>query len=141
VAALAGEWDRSSRGLGDELRAAIEALVADARLGRSFFARVGGLLRSQWQLRRRLGRFRAVALAAGVPRREVERTVGLARRSHRLALQLANFEEVRGLLASWRWLHRWLALLLLLLTAVHVAVAFRYGQVDFGVFFADGATR
>lgn len=69
------------------------------------------------------------------------RTVGLARRSHRLVLQLANFEEVRGLLASWRWLHRWLALLLLLLTAVHVAVAFRYGQVDFGVFFADGATR
>lgn len=141
VAALAGEWDRSSRGLGADLRDAIEALVADARLGRGFGARVAGLLRSQWQLRRRLRRFRAAALAADVPRSEVERTVGLARRSHRLALQLAHFEEVRGLLASWRWLHRWLALLLLLLTVVHVVVAFRYGAVDFGVFAADSAPR
>lgn len=141
VAALAGEWDRSSRGLGADLRDAIEALVADAGLGRGFGARVAGLLRSQWQLRRRLRRFRAAALAADVPRSEVERTVGLARRSHRLALQLAHFEEVRGLLASWRWLHRWLALLLLLLTVVHVVVAFRYGAVDFGVFAADSAPR
>ena len=141
VAALAGEWDRSSRGLGADLRDAIEALVADAGLGRGFGARVAGLLRSQWQLRRRLRRFRAAALAADVPRSEVERTVGLARRSHRLALQLAHFEEVRGLLASWRWLHRWLALPLLLLTVVHVVVAFRYGAVDFGVFAADSAPR
>ena len=141
VAALAGEWDRGSRGVGADLRAAIEALVADARLGRGFGARVAGLLRSQWQLRRRLRRFRAAALAADVPRSEVERTVGLARRSHRLAMQLAHFEEVRGLLASWRWLHRWLALLLLLLTVVHVVVAFRYGAVDFGVFAADSAPR
>ena len=72
--------------------------------------------------------------AQGVPVAEGARTVALARRSHRLALQLAHYEEVRGLLSTWRWLHRWLALLLLLLTVVHVVVAVRYGAVDFSWF-------
>lgn len=134
VAAIAGEWDRSGRGFGADVRAAVEGLVADARLGRGFVARVAGLVRSQWRLRGRLARLRRDAVAAGVPAAEVARTVALARRSHRLALQLAHYEEVRGLLSTWRWLHRWLALLLLLLTVVHVVVAVRYGAVDFGLF-------
>lgn len=141
VAAIAGEWDQSGRGFGADVRAAVEGLVADSRLGRGFFARIAGLVRSQWQLRGRLARLRRDAVAAGVPVAEVARTVALARRSHRLALQLAHYEEVRGLLSTWRWLHRWLALLLLLLTVVHVVVAVRYGAVDFGVFRADSAPR
>ena len=141
VAAIAGEWDRSGRGFGADVRAAVEGLVADARLGRGFVARVTGLVRSQWRLRGRLARLRRDAVAAGVPAGEVLRTVALARRSHRLAMQLAHYEEVRGLLSTWRWLHRWLALLLLLLTVVHVVVAVRYGAVDFGVFDADSAPR
>ena len=74
-----------------------------------------------------------------MPAPEVARLVELARRSHRLAMQLTHFEEVRGVLALWRWIHRWLALLLLLLTVVHVVTAMRYGGVDFGVLF--GGTR
>ncbi len=141
VAALAGEWDRDGRGVGAELRAAVERLVAEARLGRGFFARVAGLVRSQWTLRGQLRRFRRAALHGGVPVREVQRTVALARRSHRLALQVTHYDEVRGLLSTWRWLHRWLALLLLLLTVVHVAVALRYGEVDFAVFSVDSSPR
>jgi hypothetical protein len=80
-------------------------------------------------------------LHAGVPVGEVQRTVALARRSHRLAMQVAHFDEVRGLLSTWRWLHRWLALLLLLLTVVHVVVAVRYGEVDFAVFSVDSVPR
>lgn len=132
VAAIAGEWDRSGRGFGQEVRADVEELVARARLGRGFFARVAGLLRSQWRLRRRLQRLRREAAAEGVPAHEVGQLVELARRSHRVALQLAHFDEVRGLLATWRWLHRWLALLLLVLLVVHVAVALRFGGIDLG---------
>lgn len=141
VAALAGEWDRDGRGFGSELRASVERLVGEAQLGRGFLARVAGLLRSQWALRGQLRRFRRAALHAGVPLHEVQRTVALARRSHRLALQVAHFDEVRGVLSTWRWLHRWLALLLLLLTVVHVVVALRYGAVEFTVFSVDSAPR
>jgi hypothetical protein len=138
VAAIAGEWDRQGRGLPGELRAHVERLVDGARLGRGFVARVVGLVRSQWRLRSALGALRRQALADGLPAAEVARLAELARRSHRLALQLAHFDEVRGLLSTWRWLHRWLALLLLLVTVVHVAMAVRFGGVDFGVLLGSG---
>jgi dihydropyrimidine dehydrogenase (NAD+) subunit PreT len=141
VAAIAGEWDRHGRGFGASVRAQVEALVEDARLGKGFFARLTGLLRSQWRLRGHLQKLRSDGVSQGVPAVEVSRLVGLASRSHRLALQLTHFEEVRGLLSMWRWMHRWLALLLLLLTAVHVVTAMRFGGVDFGIWFAPEESR
>lgn len=140
VAAIAGEWDQFGRGFGAAIRQQVESLVDATRLGRGFLARVAGLLRSQWTLRGLVRQWRRAGAAEGVPAVEVARLVQLARRSHRLALQLAHFEEVRGLLAMWRWLHRWLALLLLLLTAVHVVAALRFGGVDFTVL-APGGER
>lgn len=139
VAAIAGEWDQHGRGFGAEVRRQVEDLVEKARLGRGFFERVLGLVQSQWRLRRHLSQLRGAAVQEGVPAPEVARLVELARRSHRLAMQLTHYEEVRGVLALWRWIHRWLALLLLLLTVVHVVTAIRYGGVDFGVLF--GGTR
>lgn len=139
VAALAGEWDRTGRGFGEAVRARVEGLVADGVLGRSFLHRAWGLVQSQWRLRRELREWRARAAAEGIPPSEAEHVLGLAQRSHRLVLQLAQFEQVRGLMASWRWLHRWLALLLALLLAVHVWSALRFGGVDFAVLWHGGA--
>ena len=139
TAALAGEWDRTGRGFGQAVRARVEALVAEARLGRSLLTQLLGLLRSQRRLRRELREWRARAVAEGIPQPEIERVLGLAQRSHRVVLQLAQFEQVRGLLASWRWLHRWLALLLALLLVVHVWSALRFGGVDFAVLGLGGA--
>jgi dihydropyrimidine dehydrogenase (NAD+) subunit PreT len=133
VTAIAGEWDRHGRGFGSQVRTQIENLVEAAQLGRGFFARAFGLLRSQMRLRSEMTRLRAEARKEGIPMSEVTRVLALAQRSHRLALQLTHFEEVRGLLSVWRYLHRWLALLLVLLTVVHVVTAIRYGGVDFGV--------
>jgi dihydropyrimidine dehydrogenase (NAD+) subunit PreT len=141
VAAIAGEWDRHGRGFGAAVREQVETLVADARLGKGFFARIAGLIRSQWRLRAQLHSLRRAGAREGVPVAEVARLVELARRSHRLALQLTHFEEVRGLLSMWRWLHRWLALLLLLLTVVHVVTALRFGGVDFGIWFERPGAR
>jgi hypothetical protein len=93
-------------------------------------ARAFGLVRSQFRLRRELERLRAEGLAEGIPAREIRHMFLLAKRSHRVALQLVHFEEVRGLLSAWRYMHRWLALLLSLLVAVHVVAALRYGGVD-----------
>ncbi|MBX3465232.1 MAG: NAD(P)-binding domain-containing protein [Planctomycetes bacterium] len=133
VAAIAGEWDRTGAGFGHQVRMLVERLAESAQLGRGFFARLRGLVRSEVELRREIARLRVQARREGIPPPEIQHVLSLAWRSHRLALQLSHYEEVRGLLSTWRWLHRWLALLLLLLLVVHVVAALRYGGVDFRV--------
>jgi len=133
VAALAGEWDEIGRGFGSEVRRRVEALVAAQHLGRSLPRRMIDLLWGQLRLRRLLAQARKAARRDGVPAVELARILVLARRAYRLALQLTHYEEVRGLLSSWRWLHRWLAVLLLVLVVVHVVTAWQFGGVDFDV--------
>ena len=87
------------------------------------------LLVGPWQLRRRLACLRRVGRAAGVPRAELDALALLAARGFRTALAAAHLEDLRGLLATWRFLHRWVALLMVLLLAVHVFSALRYGAV------------
>lgn len=141
VAAIAGEWDRTGRGFGSEVRAMVEQLAEQARLGRGFFARLRGLVAAELQLRREMARLRVKGRLEGIPHDEIRHVLGLAWQSHRLAMQLSHYEEVRGILSTWRWLHRWLALLLLLLLVVHVVVALRYGGVDFAVLPGLGGAR
>jgi hypothetical protein len=46
-----------------------------------------------------------------------------------------------SLFSSWRVVHRWLALLLIVLASIHVAVSLGYGSFDFarvGIFAGDG---
>ena len=138
VAAIAGEWDRDGRGFGAGVRARVEELIDSVKLGQGFLARLAGVVRSQLRLRRELRALRLQAAAEGVPSTEVARLADLARRSHRLVFQLAHYEELRGLLSLWRWFHRWLAVLLLLLTVLHVVTALRFGGVDFGIWFGGG---
>jgi dihydropyrimidine dehydrogenase (NAD+) subunit PreT len=137
VAAIASEWDTSGRGLNADARQLVEASVDRARIGRTFVSRVVGLVRSQWQLRKNLAEFAVRAQQDGLPAEQTARIIGLARRSHQLALQLAYYDDLRGLLSTWRWLHRWLAVLLLTLTAVHILYAVRFGGVDLGVLFGE----
>lgn len=141
VAAIAGEWDTHGRGFGSDVRTQVENLASASMFGKGFLHRVAGLVRSQWRLRRQLAQLQRDARAEGIPADEAKHLVALAQRSHKLALQLSHFEEVRGILSVWRWLHRWLALLLLLLTIVHVVTAMRYGGVDFRVLPGMGGSR
>jgi predicted ferric reductase len=67
---------------------------------------------------------------AEVPEAEREELMQLAKRSLRLSLQIAHYEEIRSVLGSWRFLHRWLALLMLLLVIAHIAVSLRYARLD-----------
>ena len=53
----------------------------------------------------------------------------IARRAYRLSLMVTHYEELRALLSSWRYFHRWLALLMVLLTVAHVATALRYADL------------
>lgn len=138
VAAIATEWDRDGRGMGVQARRMVEELVDRAEIGQTLPGRIWGLVRSQWQLRRRLERFAAAARTQGVPTHDIARMVRLSRRSFRLALQLAHYDDLRALLSTWRWLHRWLALLLAALLVVHVVSAVRYGGIEWPTPGAEG---
>lgn len=57
------------------------------------------------------------------------RLLPIAREFSRDRRRLARLNELRSLLGSWRFFHRWLAIVMLILAAFHVAVALRFGDL------------
>lgn len=133
VAAMGGEWDALGRGFGSKVRAQVESLVSAEHFGKNVVDRIFTLVAGQVRLLRLLARIRRQGVAEGVAQGEVQRVLVLARKAHRLALQVAHYEEVRGILSSWRWMHRWLAVVLAVLVTVHVVTALMFGGIDFRV--------
>jgi thioredoxin reductase/NAD-dependent dihydropyrimidine dehydrogenase PreA subunit len=132
IGAIATEWDRDGQGFGNEIRRRVESLVQQdrARWRRGFVARIIAIERSRAELRRSLDGLLRQGIAQGMPPAEARRMLFLSRRAHQLLMSYAHFEEVRAVLGSWRYLHRWLALLMILLVGLHVRVAIRYGGLD-----------
>ncbi len=81
-------------------------------------------------LRRTLARLEHEGQSEGIAREELDQTLNLTRQAGRAALVVAHYEDLRGLLSSWRWLHRWVAALLVLLVAVHIGSALLFGSFD-----------
>lgn len=99
------------------------------------------------ELRAHLLKLREELDAAGIPgdllggRRELRvlkkrlhgrpeaRLLPLAREFSRDRRRLARLSELRSLLGSWRFFHRWLAIVMLVLAAFHIAVALRFGDL------------
>jgi len=61
---------------------------------------------------------------------EALRILPLLRRFAQDRHRLARHGELRSLMGAWRFLHRWLALLLLFALAFHVLIALRYGRFE-----------
>lgn len=141
VAAMGGEWDEVGRGFGNRVRAQVESLVQAEHFGKNLVDRILTLVLGQIRLMRLLNKIENEGTALGVAAGDVERALVLARKAHRLALQVTHYEEVRGILSSWRWMHRWLAIVLAMLVAVHVFTALLFGGVDFGVLGLLGGER
>ncbi len=93
----------------------------------TFTGRVLALCGLQLGLRRTLRRLAREGAAEGVDPEQVREALGLARRAHRTALMVAHYEDLRAVLNTWRYLHRWVAALMVLLVVVHVAYALSYG--------------
>jgi thioredoxin reductase/Pyruvate/2-oxoacid:ferredoxin oxidoreductase delta subunit len=129
LAALASEWEREGGGFGERVREAVSELATRTAWRASLGRRIVALIGSQRALRRTLDELRAEGTAAGVAPEVLREMLELARRAHRAALASAHYEEVRAVLASWRWIHRWVALLVVLLVARHVVSALKYGSI------------
>ncbi len=132
LARLTDAWTGSQRAFAERARTAVSDLVAKRQWRSSLPGRVASLVLGQRELKRTLSDLRAEGVTAQIASAQLEETLVLAREAHRTAMVAAHFEDVRALVAGWRWIHRWVALALVLLLVLHVIVALTFGTARSG---------
>lgn len=133
MATLAATWDASARGLGKAVRDRVETLVRQDRWRSFLIARIIELIAAHFRIRRALNDLRHDRAFDDVPNEEREELLQLAKRSYRLTLQITHFEEIRAVLSTWRFIHRWLAILMVAFVVIHIVTALRYARLDWPV--------
>ncbi|QDU65448.1 NAD(P)-binding domain-containing protein [Engelhardtia mirabilis] len=126
LAQLSGELDRTHRGFGDSVLEAVERSIRESRGGRNFLTRLAAVLRSRRAVRQLEQDLTLKARDAGLHAEQIRRVTELAARARRAAASAASFEDLRGLMVSWRFLHRWAALFCVLAVIAHIVVALRF---------------
>lgn len=129
LTAITGEWDRGSGAFAEHVRAEVQRFVTESQWSGSFFARVRSLLSSERRMRATLEKLRIQGHLEGVAKDHLDALMMLARKAQRTALMAAHYEDLRALMASWRYFHRWVALGMVLLVVLHVIAALRYGHL------------
>jgi thioredoxin reductase len=131
LARMSEEWDVGQRRFQERVRTEVLAIIEKKQWRTTFLGRALALLGMQRDVRRSLARLAEEGRREGVADEQIHEAVALARRAHRTALMAAHYEDLRAILATWRWLHRWVAALMVLLLAVHIVHALIYGAVLF----------
>lgn len=122
------DGDEGVRAFGERARHELTALVDARRWGGSLVRNLlalAGVSRDLARARKELARAGA---EAGLSVEQIDDALSLARRAHRVTLAAAHLEDLRAILGAWRWLHRWMALLAVLLMVAHVVYAVVYGD-------------
>lgn len=130
---VAEEGDPAYRRFRERAHGEVAALADLKQWRASFLGRVLSLLGARRDLSRVLARIAREGRDEGVPEERVKETLELARSAHRAAIMAAHYEDLRAVLNTWRYLHRWVAALLVLLVLVHVAYALAYGSFAGGI--------
>jgi hypothetical protein len=132
AARQSAEWDRHGRGFGEHVRSEIQNLVDSAAVGRGFFGALPALARQNRRLKSTLDGLRAKGRREGLTEDQLRSVLALARKTHRTAILTSHYEQLRGLLGTWRFFHRILAIAMVALLIVHLAAAWRYARVFAG---------
>lgn len=123
-----------------ELRAQLEAWGVEARLleppvagtpdpARGVLARLAGVLAGNRATRDDYRRLQASLRAEPALHAIAPRVLPVARRFYRSRQWLARYTELRALMGSWRFLHRWLAIVMLALAVFHIVLAVQFGDL------------
>ena len=94
-----------------------------------FLSSVASLIAGGIRSRREHRELRRAVLSSKLLAPRAHRILPLLGRLARERMWLARHRELRSLMASWRFLHRWLALLMLAVILCHIAVAFKFGDL------------
>ncbi|MCB9880952.1 MAG: NAD(P)-binding domain-containing protein [Planctomycetes bacterium] len=131
-AQVTGKLDSQDTALRESIEARLSAGALDTRWHGSGFKRIlrGLTIGKRW--REVASEIDRLLDEADLAKRQKTEILALAESAFRSAWQAAHIEELRGLLASWRWMHRWLALLMVLLAAIHIVTALRYAKFSWG---------
>jgi len=129
LAQLAGEADGGQARFAERVRREVAALVHAQQWQASFFGRLRGLFAGRRQFRQLLARLDDQGRREGLSDEQRHATLALTRRAHHTALAAAHLEDLRGLMSTWRYLHRWVAVLMLALLVLHVIYALSYGEL------------
>jgi hypothetical protein len=100
-----------------------------ARRETGFLGRVLGVVAGSRAARRDYRRLKAEVRSHERLRAGARHLLPVARAFYRDRQRLARLSELRGLLGSWRFFHRWLAIVMVVLAAFHIAVALRFGEL------------
>ncbi|MEL6905014.1 MAG: NAD(P)-binding domain-containing protein [Planctomycetota bacterium] len=130
--ALAGDWDREHRAFGAEAQARVLERVRTRQWGTGFFGRVVGLVRGDEERKELVVELRASGAAQGLSPDQVAGVVALAEQAWRSASRAAHLEDARALLGTWRYLHRWIAALMVALAVLHIGHVLFYGGLFSG---------
>lgn len=125
---ITGEWDASQQVFVERVRNLLEQ-IGERQWRSTFLGRVGALLAGQRALRKSLAALASEGRSQGIPTESLDAILGLARVAHRTSTAAAHLEELRALLSTWRYLHRWIAALMVLLLVLHVVYALTYSSV------------
>lgn len=120
------------RAFATRARAALHDHVEARQWGATFVGRVAALLTGGLRWRRLHRQLLAQGRAEGLSTERLLPMLALAARAHRVATAVAHLEDLRAVLASWRFLHRWIALLTVVLLVVHVVHALTFATLGFG---------
>ena len=114
---------------GVDLAFLAETQITEISAGRSMPARLLGVLTGDRQLRRQGRALAAEIRTHPVLQSNADRVLPLAQRFLRDAQWLRRYSDLRGLMGSWRFLHRWLAIVMLIVVAFHIGIAVRFGDL------------
>ena len=129
IAAESTEWDRFGRGFGDSARQQIHQLVATGRWHGTFLHRLIALLVTNRSIKQMVADLKRQGREQGLSHDQLDRLESMAVKAYRTALVSAHCEDLRAILNTWRFFHRWIALLMLLLAVLHIFVALRYARI------------
>ncbi|MCE9592870.1 MAG: NAD(P)-binding domain-containing protein [Planctomycetes bacterium] len=120
-------WAKVDRRFAARVRTELENEIERSQWKSSLLGRLVALVGGRRSLSRTLSRLAEEGRAEGVSAERVDAVLAVARRAHSTAVAAAHFEDLRALIESWRWLHRWVAALLVGLVALHIVYALSFG--------------
>ncbi len=123
---ISKDWDPAQRKFSQRVEKEVFSLMRSQQWQSTFFGRVKALITGERDLRRVLARLGEQGQLEGVPEERVRRILAIARGAHRTALMASHYEDLRAVLNTWRYLHRWVAAFMVLLVVCHVVYALIY---------------